>query len=632
MTEPAQVEIRFAALDETDPHSPHSRVVHRYEIVALGADGRASTAGPCGVAAAPLDHGITIEADPMRSSGLVRATVDVPGEASATIGRYFADPHLDADDRSGAGELTDPAATLVDDLFGRRAVEAIADTSTLRNVGDVIVVEAETSRWDIARQLAWCETEANRGGTPTGASPSVWAADSARLAQRLSSALSAWAATRAQQAARALALLSPAGALGALAPVWPAFSELVAVVRALAGPAALADLAALFEHEQPANGEWEAAFADLAFRSSAEHLASQPPGLTFRGADRGAIDRGGVDLPLLMGGERAATMPTVLLGAVADLVDPASVATEWRVKNGELHVRATLSTVGAAMASQIGGKELIAEELAAVCADADTGEVVADRGFRIDGRSLIAVLPTPRAVDLGTTYEVRIHRRGLDDRRPRRDREIAAAVDAARDALRATFAAFSGAQPEPAVDRRSAGEQWEAAGSLWDAVGQAALAQRCRRVATACRDLAGSDDDPAELLESELDLPIPLVADRVTPGVRLVLDDHAERLRHALESFDGTLPADPDAERDLADTIDAAHTYVTFSRTLGLVERSTEIAIDVAQVSSLLGRPVDEDELAEVVWRALVLGRRDDLVRDAARLLSSPVYETDEDD
>lgn len=626
MTEQTRVEIRFDAIDETDRHGPDSRVVHRFRITPLDPDGSAPPPGPCGVVTATLDHGVTIEADPMRTAGLVGATVEIAGETVATVGRHFADPDLPADDRAGGGELSEPAATLLHDLFGPEVVAAITDRSRLRNVGDEVRGAADDRRWDLARQLAWCEAEADRAGSPTAIAPSLWAADAVRLGQRLSPALSDWAIPRADQAAPALAILPPAGALHALAPVWPVVSELAAVVRSLAGRSALDDLAALFDHEPPDVGDWETAFSELALRSETETDLAFMGGLAFRGSVGERAGDASRDVPILMGGERAVELPTVLLGAVSDLVDPSSVSAEWRAGDGVIEVRASLSKTGAAMASQPGGKELIAEELAAVCAFADTGEVVADRGVVVADRLLGATLPLRVAPTTGDRFEVRIHRRGLDDRRSRDDRRIGVAVDAAREALRLTHQAFSGAQPDPAPDRRAAADQWSVAGSQWKDAGRPEFAEHCRRLAQACQELATSDRDPGDLLGAEVDLPSTLAVDRVAPGLRLVLEDHADRLREALEAAD--VPA---GEGPSSRVLDEAHTYVALARTLGLPEASTEIAVEAVEATRRLGLPVDEDDLAEVVWRALVLTRRDDLVRDAARLLASSDLELDDD-
>ncbi len=618
MTSPPLVQVRFAALDETDPTSPESRVVHRFAITSVDGDGAPWTPGPCGSVSTTLDHGVSIEVDPMRPAGLLAATVDVPGEAIATIGRHFenVDDEVQLDDRTGGSELSAATATLLLDLFGPAIVAALALDAPLRNVGDAVAAETDTRRWDLARQLALCEDRATRLGAPTVTTPSAWAADSARLAERLSMALTEWAASRADQAARALAILPPAGAVAALAPAWPAFSELIAVIRALAGRAALDDLAELFDHASPEVPDWDDAFADLVRRAEAE---SGPPlrgGLAFRGAPGEttsqrtleADDRRG-----LLGAERAVEVPSLLVGAVSDLIDARSVLAEWHEGVGvEVHV--TLSRAGNAVMSELGGQELIAEELAVVCAEASTGQVVANRGFRVEGRSLSAVLPVPRIPDPGTQYEIRIYRRGLDDRRPRRERELATAAAASRDALHATHEAFSRAQPKPEPSRRAASELWSAAASLWTQLDQPLFAERCQRLAISCRDLATSGDDPGELLSTDLELASPLVGDEVAPGLRVVLEDYADRLRSALEVVDRDGAGEPEV-------LDEAQTYVHLARTLGLVEASTEIAVEAAEATSRLGRRVDKDALAEVVWRSLVLTRRDDLVRDAARLL-----------
>lgn len=621
----AQVEVRFAALEESGFPDPDSRVVHRFEITVLDPDGEGWPDAPCGVATANLDHGITIAADPMRTDGLLGATVDVSGEAIAEIGRHFDDAEADPDDRVGAGALSDAASQLIGDLFGPEAVDALAPDSALRDVGDHLRLEVATDRWEVARQLAWCETEASRTAAPTTTTPSIWAADAARLAQRLSPALADWAERRSVQAAAALSLLPAADALGALAPVWPDLSELVTIVTSLAGRTALEDLATLFDHEPPPIEDWDAAFTAL--------TASEEDDLLLRaGTFRGARVPQMRDVPPALmgtrgGPERTDDLAAVLIGPVSALIDEHSVRTEWR--DGELVVRARLSGTGHAASQPSGGRELLAGELAVVCALADTGEGVADRGFAQDGRALVAVLPLPPSTGPGSRYEVRIHRRGHDDRRPRRDRERARAVEASRDALRATCRAFSGAVPDPEANRALAAEQWDEAADRWASHDQEVLARRCRDLARACRTLARSADDPEVLLTVDLGLPETLVADRVAPGIRAVLHGQADRVRRNLERAEDWPPEDPDGARAIGPALEAARTFAALARTLDLDLEAVEVAVRSARAASHLGEPLLEEQLADLVWSALSLADHPELALEAATLL--PAWADDDE-
>lgn len=624
----ARVRVTFVDIDETAELDPDSRVIHRFEVEP-GAEGQVPTPGPCGLVSARLDHGISIEAEPMRLNGLVRVTVDVLGDPVTAMGRHFADDRPDdeapptIDDRAGSGALTDAARELVTDLLGPGVAGAIADRSQLRNIGDATVVDADDVRWDVARQLAWCEAEAGRHGAPTTTIPSFWAAESARLAQRLSGSLADWASGRAHSGAAAMALLPPADAIGSLAATWPALTEVATVIRGLAGEGALGSAASLFASEPPELVDVDAAIDQL------EQALTHD--LTFRGASTDPFGaRLGHAPPLLLGPsvsapEQAVLVPSVVLRDVVDLVEPGSATAEWRESSQDILVQASLSATGLTLTDEPGGKQLLARELSAACADPSNGIVLTSRGFKLEEDRLFTTLEPPARGDPLTAYEVRIHRRGHDDRRARAERAIGDAIDASREALTVTNGAFS--RTNASALRRNAVDAWDLAAGAWERLDQAAMADRCGNLAEACRDLAEEDADPNELL-LDLDLPPVNHADLLLPGVRAVLESHAVRVLEEIDSIGDLGPLVPEQPG-----ITSARTFAKVARGLGLVEQATEVSFEASDALHRSGAPLDEHEVADAVWAALSLEDRPDLIDALARLLTDLEHsEPDEDD
>ena len=608
MTATVPVEVRYLGPDLADDAGPDDHLVHHFEIVAVDEPGHGSPLGPCGIASARLDHGISIDADPMCVDGLVRARIEVPGAALLDLGADLG-PDDEPDDRADAQPLDPLAATLLTDLYGPDVTRVLADHERLRNTGDAERAQADPSRWDTARRLAHLEAEARRHHAPTDTAPSLWAAESTMLAQRLSTALEAWATTRATAAAGLLRLLHPQGTRAELDDLWPQFTALALAVRHLSGAEALGPIDDALRHEPPEPRDTDSALRQLRELLVDLETVLLPEAALAVTAYRAPVESRGrrVEGNLSIGVTDEAAV-VVEEGSLTALFDP---------DTRRVTVAGTLTPTAAEMAGAPAGTHLLTRELGLRCWDLDHHTVLADAGIELDGPGLTSVIHLPRSADLDPSgLDVEVFRRGHDHHIAPHQRRADEAMLRSREALEATQILLAVA---PSEDRsrelRRAARAWQNAEQAWSDAGVVALADRCRDLDEACLAAAVDADANGELRDT---LPGPMVTELIRPGIRRVLERNADHVIRDLKSLTPGQPA--------SDLIAKATTLAKATRTLGLSQTSAELT--VAHIRARIERdlPVDERLLSDTLWSSLA---EPAIAHDAALLMGELLQAAD---
>lgn len=588
MTTSSTIEIRYLGADfaVADP-GPDDRVEHRFDILVLDDAGQPPVLGPCGLVSAELDHGVTIDVDPLRYGGLVRSRLEIPGASLISLGEGL-DPDDDPDDRSDAEPLTRNARDLLVDLFGPTIAGVMSDPSLLRNVGDVETTSATTDSWESARQLARIESEARRQGAPTDLAYSLWAAESALYAAELSPALHDWAAGRARSAAPALALLPLEDTRRELGDLWETFLTLLGAVEHGADLVLLGELAGVRQPPRTRTSLIEhvrAALTAIAGTLSPEALYGP---LITRGAYQDVAgtteDRLDTAISIDVSSEAAAA------------VNADSLRVEAGLSDDEFIVSGRLNSTAGTLATADPG--FFALELGARYWDLDTSTFLGDSGIEIEGTGFRTTVRIPsRQMSSSSRIVVEIFRRGHDRLQPPLQSYANRAMLLSRCALESTSVLLD-LEPDRhrAQELRRAARDWKRATAAWADAGVADLAERCDELDHLCLQ-AAADPTAGDDLRSRI--PEPLVTDLIRPGIRRVIQQQARSQMGEIVGLSWN------SGQEAAAVLDRATTFAKVARTLGLLRESAELTVAILELQRARNEEFDADVALGAAWDAM---------------------------